>query len=110
MISSGAQRVISQSADDVYLGVVDDAGHVRFYQAGGTGTGLPSGHADLVARGLVSRGSQGFSIHVSHGRVTTFVRNSALNSAANAYNLSESLSTRILRELPTVQNLTVLGN
>ena len=109
LLSSESQRLIAQSVDDVFLGVIDNAGNVQLFRAGGPGSALPTGHSDLVRQGLVPKGAQGFSIHVSNGRVTTFVRNSVLNKTPD-FNLQQPLVDKIVAEFPMTSKPVITGN
>ncbi len=108
IVGDEARQLVAESLDDALLGVVDKAGHVSFFRGGPPGSGLPSGHIDLVDWGIVEKGTRGFSVVVRDGKVTHFLRNSILNSGD--FNLPKAMVDEILEQIPKIVDVVITGS
>ena len=98
--STASTELIANTSDGVLLGVIDDGGVVQLFKSG-QGIYINGveilGHTDLVAAGVVTRGSvQGFSLLVKSGQINSVFVNSTLNQAANGFNLATGQTAGII--------------
>jgi hypothetical protein len=93
-----AAKLISGSGDSVLLGVVDNNGVVRLFDAT---AGNIEGHADLITKGLVDpKNLQGaFWVAVKKGEVQKLCTTSTLNPASAAHNISDDAAKKVLDAL-----------
>jgi len=93
-----AARLIAGSGDSILLGVVDNNGVVRLFEAG---AGKIEGHQDLITKGLVDpKNLQGaFWVAVKKGEVQKLCTTSALNPASAGHNITDDAAKKVLDAL-----------